>query len=379
MKSQTKLILAGVAFRLILLLYSIIQDQTNLKYTDIDYLVLKDAAGFLPNPYQRATYRYTPLLAILMYPSLYLNLFGKILFISCDVLTGLLILKLLKKLNIGQASALNLTAYIWILNPFVAIISTRGNAESILSLLVTSTLYLLSTNRVVLSAMVYGLSVHFKMYPIIYAIPIYFGIDHYINSFSSKSQTKFEFKWFGYKRILFGITGLATLVALNWMMYRYYGEEFLQHTYYYHLTRSDHRHNFSIYFLSMYLDSAPLLAFVPQGILVLALGIGLASDLHLAFFLQTFAFVILNKVMTSQYFIWYICYLPLVIAKSNLQVKGRLCLFIGIMWFLGQGIWLFFAYQLEFNGRNTFIPLFLASIGFFAIQVWIIIVFIKNR
>ena len=40
-----------------------------MKYSDIDYSVYTDAAGYLANggsPYDRHTYRYTPLLAYMM-------------------------------------------------------------------------------------------------------------------------------------------------------------------------------------------------------------------------------------------------------------------------------------------------------------------------
>lgn len=80
----------------------------------------------------------------------------------------------------------------------------------------------------------------------------------------------------------------------------------MQHTYLYHVTREDHRHNFSIWFYQLYLgiDSTSqwtaLLAFVPQLALVTIIGITLGKDVFFATFIQTFIFVSFNKVITSQ-------------------------------------------------------------------------------
>lgn len=98
-----------------------------------------------------------------------------------------------------------------------------------------------------------------------------------------------------------------------------WGQPFLDHTFLYHLTRLDHRHNFSPYFYPIYLsfwpDSPdipshplillarhPLASFVPQfGIVALA-GFLLPSRTSLSFtmFVQTATFVAFNKVCTSQ-------------------------------------------------------------------------------
>jgi len=93
-------------------------------------------------------------------------------------------------------------------------------------------------------------------------------------------------------------------------MYNIYGHEFLQHSYFHHLSRLDHRHNFSPYHLALYLSSAlpkqaisiSSLAFIPQlflaGIVIPLALIG--KDLGTIMFAQTFAFVTFNKVCTSQ-------------------------------------------------------------------------------
>lgn len=99
-----------------------------------------------------------------------------------------------------------------------------------------------------------------------------------------------------------------------------WGEPFLQHTYLYHLTRRDHRHNFSLYFYPTYLAHSiggttiwrsPLLSFVPQ--MALSLGTGLffgREDLPFACFVQTTVFVLFNKVCTSQVRLNYLLTLP---------------------------------------------------------------------
>ena len=90
-----------------------------------------------------------------------------------------------------------------------------------------------------------------------------------------------------------------------------YGYPFLHHTYTYHLSRVDHRHNFSPYNILLYLVSSPSghssipfasIPFLPQMLLsAVILPIAFAKkDLPSTLFAQTFAFVTFNKVCTSQ-------------------------------------------------------------------------------
>lgn len=80
----------------------------------------------------------------------------------------------------------------------------------------------------------------------------------------------------------------------------------MHNTYLYHVTREDHRHNFSIWFYQMYLgieNTSPwmgLLTFVPQLVLVAMIGVAFGKDIFFACFVQTFLFVTFNKVITSQ-------------------------------------------------------------------------------
>lgn len=196
----TQLILASVALHGILLIYGHWQDtHLVVKYTDIDYVVFSDASRYLTqglSPYRRATYRYTPLLAQLLMPNIYLHeSFGKWVFTGADLLIGVLIQKILRLRGMSEHRAVKFNA-IWLLNPMVANISTRGNAESVIGAMVLGAFYLVMTRRIRWGAFLYGLSVHFKTYPIIYSIALLVMMDdkYFANELSQQELEEKEEK-----------------------------------------------------------------------------------------------------------------------------------------------------------------------------------------
>jgi phosphatidylinositol glycan class M len=84
---------------------------------------------------------------------------------------------------------------------------------------VLATLYLLMKGKIVQSALVFGVAVFFKFYPIIYAIPIWFGIDHFVESFKNPNAV-YKFRFYSRSRFVFGGLAAATFLLLNLAMYQ---------------------------------------------------------------------------------------------------------------------------------------------------------------
>ena len=325
---------SAILLRAILFFYGLLQDNYSpLPYTDIDYFVFTDAARYVSrglSPYERETYRYTPLLAWILLPTAWPGAawfsFGKLLFALADIIAGWLIVLVLRSPAGGSMSierALKF-ASIWLLNPMVATISTRGSSEGLLGVMVVALLWAVLSKRIMLAGVMLGLAVHFKIYPFIYGVSILWYLEPQATSGPEKSSGPAEKKpsaasvlqsllaFLTPSRIILVASSLASFMALNVFMYAIYSTPFLTHTYLHHLTRIDHRHNFSPYNTLLHLSSAmpsstgsikfESLAFVPQ-LLLSAVLIPLAlakKDLAGAMLAQTFAFVAFNKVCTSQ-------------------------------------------------------------------------------
>lgn len=381
------LIVVSLLVRVGFFLFGIYQDANfKVRYTDIDYFVFHDAAKYVyegQSPYARDTYRYTPLLSWLLVPNHYFGWLhlGKIIFVIFDLVTGLIIMKLLNQ-AISKKKAIILES-IWLLNPMVITISTRGNAESVLCCLIMLTLYYVQKGRYTIAGLLYGLSIHLKIYPIIYCIPI--AIFIYRKKSSQGTQAQLT------SLLNIGSSTLVSLLGCGWAMYKIYGYEFLDQGYLYHLYRTDHRHNFSMWNMLLYLDSAnkgnggsnlSKYAFLPQLLLVLITGClewwnPTFDNLLRVLFVQTFAFVTYNKVCTSQYFVWYLIFLPFYLSRSHINL--RKALLMATLWAGTQGIWLSQGYYLEFEGKSVFYPgLFVASVLFFLTNVWLLGQFITD-
>ncbi|POW07598.1 hypothetical protein PSTT_08165 [Puccinia striiformis] len=367
-------LIPGSVLRLGLICYSVYHDnRSSLKYTDIDYQVFSDAArailsrsgskdsAWFGSPYDRATYRYTPLLAFILTPNEFIHpCWGKALFGIADLLIGILLYRLCPSRHTASSHGL-LVTLIWLLNPFVMNISTRGSSESLLGVVIIGFLYSARRKKWDAAAILLGVAVHLKLYPFIYATAIWAQLGEHAHS---------KFGWLSISRpqFRFGVISLTAFSALNLLMYNIWGHEFLESSYLYHLRRLDHRHNFSPYFYPIYLrftstlsESStlirflqhPLVSFIPQMSLSLALGFRYGNqNLPFACFIQTYVFVIFNKVVTSQYFMWYLWFIPLLVKEIKLSMSEMI--YVAVVWVSTQAIWLSQAYRLEFLGEPQF-------------------------
>ncbi|KAI3960692.1 hypothetical protein MKX01_003866 [Papaver californicum] len=363
------------------------------------------------SPYERSTYRYSPLLAFLLIPNSFIHQsWGKFIFSASDLLVGILIRSILKLRGVPEKTCLSSVA-LWLFNPFTFTIGTRGNCEPMVCAIVLWIIYCLMNGSVLQAAIWYGLVVHFRVYPIIYALPILLVLHPLNLQFGQKPAIQ---KWsqiqqesplcssssnmfcmanpslllrhlFTRRRIICGLISGTVFLIFTGVSFYLYGWEFLQEALLYHLTRTDPRHNFSIYFYHIYLHHEhafsvveKLISFLPQLIIQLVLIVRFAQDLPFCLFVQTVAFVAFNKVITAQYFVWFFCLLPLILPWSNMKLKweGLSCIFV---WMCAQIHWLMWGYLLEFKGKNVFIQLWLASILFLAANTWLLVMVIRRH
>ncbi|OVA15992.1 Mannosyltransferase [Macleaya cordata] len=409
------LLLFSGALRILLIIYGEWQDtHMEVRYTDVDYFVFSDAASLMGSgrsPYERSTYRYSPLLAFLLIPNSFIHQsWGKILFSASDLLVGLFIRTILKLRGVPDNICFCSVA-LWLFNPFTFTIGTRGNCEPMVCAIVLWIIICLMNGNNLQAAIWYGLVVHFRIYPIIYALPILLVLhpdnvrssqkptlqkwslnqQKSLQSFSTTKLVSLSDPWLFLrnmltkKRILFGLFSGVVFFFWTGLFFYLYGWEFLHEALLYHLTRTDPRHNFSIYFYHIYLHHEhefsvleKLISFLPQLIVQLVLILRFAQDLPFCLFVQTVAFVAFNKVITAQYFVWFFCLLPLILPWSKMKLKweGLSCIFV---WMGAQIHWLMWGYLLEFKGKNVFLQLWLASLLFLAANTWVLVMIIRRH
>jgi len=363
--------------RLILIAYADFHDSYfDVPYTDVDYNVFTDAARYAleqQSPFERHTYRYSPFLAWLLVPNIIVHKdFGKVLFSVIDILIAFLIREILARQRCNEFVR-DVCAVLWLFNPLTMVISTRGNADSLAVFLVMLTLDLLQRDKIISAGILHGVSVHFRLYPMMFSLPMFLSLSKSNRFLPNKDQWKLA------------SSCAFSLFALTAISYYLYGFKFLYESVLYHLMRKDTKHNFSVYFYMLYLSAdqpqdliQKVFMFLPQLLLLLmaAYYYSEKSNLPFGMFIQAAIAVMYNPVMTSQYFFWFLSLLPLCL--SNIKMSMIRCISLGCSWIFSQAVWLFTAYKLEFQSFNSFYFLWLSSLLFFCVNVKVLIDIIRH-
>jgi phosphatidylinositol glycan class M len=223
---------------------------------------------------------------------------------------------------------------------------------------VLALLYFAEQRRWDMAALALGLGVHLRLYPVVFGLPLILKIANLA----------------GIARFAIISGGLFLgLLALFWYLY---GWTFVFETYLYHFVRKDHRHNFSLFFYPIYLLSdypelgkwMSLVTFIPQVVSLTLVGC-MQRPLPVIALVQTLIFVAFNKVITAQYFTWFLCLLPLAVPhmKQPWRLGGLM-----VFWLLTELHWLFWGYHLEIEGKPVFLGTFWASVVFFISHIILI-------
>lgn len=406
---------------------------TALRYTDIDYHVYSDAARYITegqSPYERFTYRYPPLLAILMVPNIKYNYqIGKVIFSLFDSLIVYMIYLILEESNmisntansqnssqddqsfvrepVSSGSTSSASSWLWALNPVSINICTRGSSDAISNLGILLYIHLIHKDYVFVSGILFGVLIYWRLYPIIYLPAV---LAHLVSG-ENTSKSIFAMVTVRNLKVIL-MHSLAIVIScglLGFLSYTSYGPTYLDQSVLYHLSRKDFRHNFSVYFLSIYMQMSksvasdelsgnidgvnlsmlfkiidPMLTYssiVIQLVLIISVSyLVLQRKMKLVncMFIQTLIFVVFNKVITAQYFTWFMCFLPIIFGTKNRKIEENYSklLWYMIIWSITCGFWLYNAYCLEFLGLNRHLSVWMASVMFHLANVKCIIDFV---
>ena len=357
---------AALAIRFALVAVAALVDASKplgLRYTDVDYDVLKDGARYMAeggSPFQRATYRYSPLVS---YPLLLDVTTGlpvaKLVFCVFDVLLGDAMGHLA-----SQRGASYHVRLLWLFNPISIVLCTRGSWDAVSVYLVLQAL--LSKRSPVNAGLLLGFATHLRLYPVIYAAPFLYNF-----CFEARRRRTLT------RALAFSLAFASGLILPTLYAYHTYGSVYVEEALLYHLRRADHRHSFSVFWLPIYLSRArqddalrlllKLAPFAAHVLLQAASLKALKHDIDKCALAQTLLFVAANKVCTAQYFLWW---LPLLIVVVD---DWRRILRPLRNWVLSCGLWLGVAYGLEFRGLPVHILLWGCSLLFFRANVSLLI------
>lgn len=244
--------------------------------------------------------------------------------------------------------------------------------------------------HVLLAPTLLALAAHWKLFPAIFGVAILAALlsgeqarpQHSSNDEKSNESPPPPAQPRYLDALGFAATSSYAFLGLAIFVWAIWGHPYLQESLFYHATRLDHRHNFSPYFFPLYLLYTPstgvastpsllssLASFLPQFLVILGVGwrVGRKGDVVMAIAAQTMAFVTFNKVVTSQYFTWYLPLLPILLPSMSFASTLPL-----LVWIASQALWLSQAYLLELKGQDVWLRVWLAGVLWLGSNAWIL-------
>ena len=284
MKSLKLCLCSSFIIRLLFIYISTVIDKYfHLQYTDIDYIVITDASKY-DSPYDRSTFRYSPIIAWLMIPNnILFNEYGKILFSFIDVICSYLIYLILIQLNatdnspdgneiirknengtthryIMSSTVISSIVWIWSFNPLSIVLSTRGSFDTLSNLLLLCVILNTLKRNYWFAGLWYGLFIHFRLYPIIYFLSFFLYIlkneDKHLKTEtpsvpSTHLVTSVKYHYMKCSKFILGTFLSAYIFTI--FSYYMYKQDYINNAILYHLHRVDYKHNFSPHFYYHYL------------------------------------------------------------------------------------------------------------------------------
>ena len=346
----------AVVLRVVLLVYAAWHDAAlPIRYTDVDYTVFSGAAALVAagrSPYAQPGYRYPPAVAWLLVPGVWLGipgLWGRALFAIGDVLCGAVAVAAAEAAGAPRAVA-RASAGLLLLSPLSAVLSTRGSMDSLSCLLCLAVALVAEApaglrHRAPLLGAAVGAAVHLRLYPVIYVLPLSLHL-----LFPPRRPAAAGTANFG-AALSFLLAAAAAFAAPTGLALWAHGWDAVRQAYLYHGARVDAAHSFSPLWVHIHASLAAGgdggWAVAAPWSLLAALAVGAAAwrDPALCLFLQTLAFVSLNRVVTAQYFSWWAALLPLLAPRCTLGRAPAAAL--GGAWLAAYAHWLLWAYRLE--------------------------------
>jgi len=323
----------------------------NVSMTDIDYLVLRDGVCE-ENVFQRATYRYSPLMRYIFLHRAWCRWpwVGKVILALSDYVCG------------GIISSMGGRRELWDWNPYVICMSCRGSFDSVAMLVVLLDLKYVSICRagqklrplvLAVASAAHGLAVHLRIWPVILSFRLWaeLGLG---------------------RGVVFGMASFAVFVCLT-AISEYSDPGYIQNGLLYHISgRVDHRHNLSALWPCMLelrkgelsgtsralLDGVAVMAKLLQ-VSAIAIPTVVAwirtarkaktdkSSLFRDCTAITACFVAFNSVVTTQYFLWFLA--PLLVALGDRRVPA----WSFVLFAASVGVWMLFGYLFEFQDVDS--------------------------